>query len=153
MADLAMERRTLCSKLRMFRFGSLVVGISNLGILLFGALLLTSIVSDCSNEVKLPFSFAPFLAGVKIMAMVGAGKAQHAAAEAIMSRSMGDSIAVDAVIRHERRVGCFCFVLFEMRLNFVLANLLRLRSEQVSLEIRSNAIIGMAISLILAILR
>ncbi|KAJ3696868.1 hypothetical protein LUZ61_000573 [Rhynchospora tenuis] len=104
MADFAMETRTLLSKLRMFRFGSLVVGISNLGILLFGALLLVSIVSDCSNEVKVPFALAPFMAGVKILAMVGAGKAQHAAAETIMNRSMGESIAVDAVIRHERRV-------------------------------------------------
>lgn len=104
-----MERRTIFSKLRMFRFGSLVVGISNLGVLLFGALLLVSIVSDCSKEVKVPFSLAPLLAGVKIMAMVGAGKAQHAAAETIMSRSMDESIAVDAVIRHERRVGLFLF--------------------------------------------
>ncbi|KAF3337918.1 hypothetical protein FCM35_KLT18505 [Carex littledalei] len=104
MADLAMNRRTFFSKLRMFRFGSLVVGISNLGILLFGAFLLLSIVSDCSNQVKVPFALVPFIAGVKIMAMVGAGKAQHAAAETIMSRSMDESIAVDAVIRHERRV-------------------------------------------------
>lgn len=111
MADLAINRRCLFSKLRMFRFGSLVVGISNLGIVLFGALLLVSIVSDCSYQVKVPFALAPFMAGVKILAMVIAGKAQHAAAETIMSRSMDESIAVDAVIRHERRVGCFCFFL------------------------------------------
>lgn len=69
---------------------------------LLGGLLLASVVSGCSGQEKLPFAVVSLVASVRIVAMVGAGKAQQETAETIVNHPFESSIAVDAVIRHER---------------------------------------------------
>ncbi|XP_038989675.1 uncharacterized protein LOC103717554 isoform X2 [Phoenix dactylifera] len=103
-ADLSAERTTLVSSFRRVRWVSLFLGIWNLGVVLLGGFLLLSVVSGCSGEEKLPFSVVSLVAGVRIVAMVGAGKAQQETAETIVNHPIESSIAVDAVIRHERRM-------------------------------------------------
>nr|XP_010930154.1 uncharacterized protein LOC105051408 isoform X2 [Elaeis guineensis] len=102
--DLAAERMTMVSSFRKVRWVSIFLGIWNLGVVLFGGFLLLSVVSGCSDEEKLSFAVVSLVAGVRIMAMVGAGKAQQETAESIVNHPIESSIAVDAVIRHERRL-------------------------------------------------
>ncbi|XP_073008012.1 uncharacterized protein [Typha latifolia] len=103
-ADLAAETMSLASRLRMVRWVSLLVGCLNLGIIILGGCLLAFVVSSCPGGERLPFAVASMVAGVKIMSMIGAGMAQHATAEMIVRSPIESSIAVDAVVRHERRV-------------------------------------------------
>lgn len=102
--NLALERMTLVSSFRRVRWVSLFLGIWNLGVVLFGGFLLLSVVSSCSGEEKLSFAVVSLVAVVRIVAMVGAGKAQQETAETIVNHPIESSIAVDAMIRHERRV-------------------------------------------------
>nr|CAD1837117.1 unnamed protein product [Ananas comosus var. bracteatus] len=104
MADFAAERETLASKLRMVRWISLLVGVLNLGIVLLGGVLLDSVLSGCSAAAKLPVAAAALVAGVRVAAMVGAARAQHATAETIAGYLVDGSVAVDGALRHERRV-------------------------------------------------
>ncbi|XP_020111947.1 sn1-specific diacylglycerol lipase beta isoform X3 [Ananas comosus] len=104
MADFAAERETLASKLRMVRWISLLVGVLNLGIVLLGGVLLDSVVSGCSAAAKLPVAAAALVAGVRVAAMVGAARAQHATAETIAGYLVDGSVAVDGALRRERRV-------------------------------------------------
>ncbi|OAY69329.1 hypothetical protein ACMD2_24126 [Ananas comosus] len=103
MADFAAERETLASKLRMVRWISLLVGVLNLGIVLLGGVLLDSVVSGCSAAAKLPVAAAALVAGVRVAAMVGAARAQHATAETIAGYLVDGSVAVDGALRRERR--------------------------------------------------
>ncbi|CAA6663976.1 unnamed protein product [Spirodela intermedia] len=104
MANFAAERALLVSRLRSIRWISVVVGIGNLGVSSIGVYLLASMSSECSVEKKLPFVVATIVAGVRIMSMVGAAFAQMKTAASVASCLSEGSIAVDAVVRHERRV-------------------------------------------------
>jgi hypothetical protein len=90
----------------MVRVVSFLVGGLNLAVLLLGLYLIDAVLpSGCGG--MLAFAAAPAMAGVRVLAMIGAARAQHATADAIAKRHLheGDaSVAADAVARHEIRV-------------------------------------------------
>ncbi|OAY85840.1 hypothetical protein ACMD2_25855 [Ananas comosus] len=67
----------------MVRWISLLIGVLNLGIVLLGGILLDSVVSGFSATAKILIATTALIAGVRVAAMVGAARAQHAAAENI----------------------------------------------------------------------
>ncbi|XP_020092268.1 uncharacterized protein LOC109712883 isoform X2 [Ananas comosus] len=67
----------------MVRWISLLIGVLNLGIVLLGGILLDSVVSGFSATAKILIATTTLIAGVRVAAMVGAARAQHAAAENI----------------------------------------------------------------------
>ncbi|KAL6650937.1 hypothetical protein ACP70R_009862 [Stipagrostis hirtigluma subsp. patula] len=90
----------------MVRVVSFLVGGLNLAVLLLG-LYLIDVVLPPGCGGGLAFAAAPALAGVRVLAMVGAARAQHATADAIARRHLHEndaSVAADAVARHEIRV-------------------------------------------------
>ena len=90
----------------MVRVVSFLVGGLNLAVLLLGLYLADAVLpSGCRG--LLAFAAAPALAGVRVLAMIGAARAQHATADAIARRHLHEddaSVATDAVARHEIRV-------------------------------------------------
>ncbi|XP_039773321.1 diacylglycerol lipase-beta-like isoform X2 [Panicum virgatum] len=90
----------------MVRVVSFLVGGLNLAVLLLGLYLADAVLpSGCHG--LLAFAAAPALAGVRVLAMIGAARAQHATADAIARRHLHEddaSVAADAVARHEIRV-------------------------------------------------
>ncbi|KAF8715152.1 hypothetical protein HU200_027707 [Digitaria exilis] len=90
----------------MVRVVSFLVGGINLAVLLLGLYLINAVLpSGCAGG--LAFAAAPALAGVRVLAMIGAARAQHATADAIARRHLHEddaSVAADAVARHEIRV-------------------------------------------------
>ncbi|XP_066348411.1 uncharacterized protein [Miscanthus floridulus] len=93
-------------RIGMVRVVSFLVGGLNLAVLLLGLYLIDAVLpSGCGGA--LAFAAAPAMAGVRVLAMIGAARAQHATADAIAKRHLheGDtSVAADAVARHEIRV-------------------------------------------------
>nr|CAB3484933.1 unnamed protein product [Digitaria exilis] len=89
----------------MVRVVSFLVGGINLAVLLLGLYLINAVLpSGCAGG--LAFAAAPALAGVRVLAMIGAARAQHATADAIARRHLHEddaSVAADAVARHEIR--------------------------------------------------
>ncbi|CAN6276109.1 unnamed protein product [Urochloa humidicola] len=90
----------------MVRVVSFLVGGLNLAVLLLGLYLIDAVLpSGCGGALAL--ASAPALAGVRVLAMIGAARAQHATADAIARRHLHEdeaSVAADAVARHEIRV-------------------------------------------------
>ncbi|KAJ1271624.1 hypothetical protein BS78_06G141500 [Paspalum vaginatum] len=90
----------------MVRVVSFLVGGLNLAVLLLGLYLIDAVLSPgCGGGLAL--AAAPALAGVRVLAMIGAARAQHATADAIARRHLHEddaSVAADAVARHEIRV-------------------------------------------------
>ena len=90
----------------MVRVVSFLVGGLNLAVLLLGLYLADAVLpSGCRG--LLAFAATPALAGVRVLAMIGAARAQHATADAIARRHLHEddaSVAADAVARHEIRV-------------------------------------------------
>ncbi|KAL5213670.1 hypothetical protein ABZP36_002822 [Zizania latifolia] len=90
----------------MVRVVSFLVGGLNVAVLLLG-LYLIDVVLPPGCGGGLAFAAAPALAGVRVLAMLGAARAQHATADAIARRHLDEdaaSVAADAVARHEIRV-------------------------------------------------
>ncbi|WOL02425.1 hypothetical protein Cni_G11144 [Canna indica] len=92
-------RTTLVAKLRWVSF---LLGAWNVCVILLGGFLMATLLPGCSGE-KLPIAASMLIAGVRVFAMVGAGKAQQETAEVIVSSPI-DSAAADAVVRHEIRL-------------------------------------------------
>lgn len=110
--DLAAERTTFVAKVRRVRWASFLLGSWNIGVVLLGCFLMVYLLSGCSAEEKLPFAASTMIAGIRVVAMVGAGKAQQETAEIIVSCPT-DYATVDAVVRNDRRVfrfPSFCLV-------------------------------------------
>ncbi|XP_042456804.1 uncharacterized protein LOC122041243 isoform X3 [Zingiber officinale] len=101
--DFALGRSTLVAKLRSVRWIALLLGLSNLSVILLGVFLLIYLLRNCSGDEKLPFAASILSASIRVLAMVGAGKAQHETAEIIVSFPI-ESAAADAAVRHERRL-------------------------------------------------
>jgi len=93
-------------RIGMVRVVSFLVGGLNLAVLLLGLYLIDVVLPSGCGE-GLAFAAAPALAGVRVLAMIGAARAQHATADAIAKRHLHEcdaSVAADAVARHEIRV-------------------------------------------------
>ncbi|XP_009379930.2 uncharacterized protein LOC103968432 isoform X1 [Musa acuminata AAA Group] len=101
--DLVAERTTFVAKIRRVRWASFLLGSWNIGVVLLGCFLMVYLLSGCSAEEKLPFAASTMIAGIRVVAMVGAGKAQQETAEIIVSCPT-DSATVDAVVRNDRRL-------------------------------------------------
>ncbi|THU53369.1 hypothetical protein C4D60_Mb10t13680 [Musa balbisiana] len=101
--DLAAEQTTFVAKVRRVRWASFLLGSWNIGVVLVGCFLIVYLLSGCSAEEKLPFAASTMIAGIRVVAMVGAGKAQQETAEIIVSCPT-DSATVDAVVRNDRRL-------------------------------------------------
>lgn len=90
----------------MVRVVSFLVGGLNLAVLLLGLYLIDAVLpSGCGGGLAI--AAAPALAGVRVLSMIGAARAQHATADAIARRHLHEddaSVAADAVARHEIRV-------------------------------------------------
>uniref|UniRef100_A0A0D9W6I3 Uncharacterized protein n=1 Tax=Leersia perrieri TaxID=77586 RepID=A0A0D9W6I3_9ORYZ len=90
----------------MVRAVSFLVGGLNVAVLLLGIYLIDGVLPPgCGGGLAL--AAAPALAGVRVLAMIGAARAQHATADAIARRHLDEgaaSVAADAVARHEIRV-------------------------------------------------
>ncbi|XP_062184314.1 uncharacterized protein LOC133888178 isoform X2 [Phragmites australis] len=90
----------------MVRVVSFLVGGLNFAVLLLGLYLIDAVLPPgCGGGLAL--AAAPALAGVRVLGMVGAARAQHATADAIARRHLHEadaSVAADAVARHEIRL-------------------------------------------------
>ncbi|TVU15468.1 hypothetical protein EJB05_38990, partial [Eragrostis curvula] len=90
----------------MVRVVSFLVGGLNLAVLLLGLYLIDAVLPPgCRGGHA--FAAAPSLAAIRVLAMVGAARAQHATADAIARRHLHEadaSVAADAVARHDIRV-------------------------------------------------
>ncbi|XP_078441057.1 lipase class 3 family protein isoform X2 [Wolffia australiana] len=104
MANLAVERSSLMSKLRSLRWVCVVVGFGNLGVALVGVYMLSSMSSTCSFGEKLTFITIIVIASVRIVSMVGVALAQMETASSVANCLSEGYVAVDASVRHERRV-------------------------------------------------
>jgi hypothetical protein len=90
----------------MVRVVSFLVGGLNLAVLLLGLYLIDAVLPPGCGA-GLAIAAAPALAGVRVLGMIGAARAQHATADAIAKRHLHEddaSVAADAVARHEIRV-------------------------------------------------
>lgn len=98
------------SMLKKMRWCSLIMGISNVFVIILGAILIDLVYSDCGWD-KDVLLFVAILVGscIRIFIMIRTGIAQQATATMIIN-SLAQSAVLDAVIRHERRVGT-CFLL------------------------------------------
>ncbi|URE42619.1 Lipase (class 3) [Musa troglodytarum] len=101
--DLAAERTTFVAKIRRLRWASFLLGSWNIGVVVLGCFLMVYLLSGCSAEEKLPFAASTMIAGIRVFAMVGTGKAQQETAEIIVSCPT-DSATVDSVVRNDRRL-------------------------------------------------
>ncbi|KAF6170058.1 hypothetical protein GIB67_042863 [Kingdonia uniflora] len=90
------------SKLKTLRWATLVLGVSNLILIVFGLILAVS-ASHCSHSESLSLAFVLIIAVVRNVWMVATGIAQEATATTILSVP-SDSVAADAVFRLERRM-------------------------------------------------
>ncbi|KAL5216203.1 hypothetical protein ABZP36_007604 [Zizania latifolia] len=99
-------------RLGMVRVVSFLVGGLNVAVLLLGLYLIDAVLPrGCGAGLAL--SAAPALAGVRVLSMVGAARAQHATADAIARRHLDEgaaSVAADAVARHDIRVRYKCWL-------------------------------------------
>lgn len=90
----------------MVRIVSFLVGGLNLAVLLLGLYLIDAVLpTGCHGGHA--FAAASALAAIRVLAMVGAARAQHATADAIARRHLHEadaSVAADAVARHDIRV-------------------------------------------------
>ncbi|XP_058093977.1 uncharacterized protein LOC131240008 isoform X2 [Magnolia sinica] len=103
MANFVAEKLML-SKLRTVRWVTLFLGFSNMGVIVLGGILMIWVFPGCSRGQILPFVVVAVVAGIRIMSMIGTGIAQEATATTILGQQQAESAAVDAVIRHERRI-------------------------------------------------
>ncbi|GJN02511.1 hypothetical protein PR202_ga19870 [Eleusine coracana subsp. coracana] len=89
----------------MVRVVSFLVGGLNLAVLLLGLYLIDAVLpTGCHGGHA--FAAASALAAIRVLAMVGAARAQHATADAIARRHLHEadaSVAADAVARHDIR--------------------------------------------------
>ncbi|XP_040379409.1 uncharacterized protein LOC102717245 isoform X2 [Oryza brachyantha] len=90
----------------MVRVVSFLVGGLNVAVLLLGLYLIDGVLPPgCGGGLAL--AAAPALAGVRVLSMIGAARAQHATADAIARLHLDEgaaSVAADAVARHDIRV-------------------------------------------------
>ncbi|CAL5026754.1 unnamed protein product [Urochloa decumbens] len=105
-AAAAAEAAAASFRVGMVRVVSFLVGGLNLAVLLLGLYLIDAVLpSGCGGALAL--AAAPAMAGVRVLTMIGAARAQHATADAIARRHLHEddaSVAADAVARHEIRV-------------------------------------------------
>ncbi|RWW71828.1 hypothetical protein BHE74_00020401 [Ensete ventricosum] len=128
--DLATERTTFVAKIRRVRWASFLLGSWNIGVVLLGCFLMVYLLSGCSAVEKLPFAASTMIAGIRVVAMVGAGKAQQETAEIIVSCPT-DSATIDAVVRNDRRVFRFPSLVFYLGVSWMVV-------ERVSLETQKD---------------
>ena len=92
----------------MVRLVSFLVGGLNCAVMLLGLYLIDAVLpQSCGGGLAV--ASAPVMAGVRVLAMLGTARAQHATADAIARRHLEEgaaSVAEDAVARHEIRVRC-----------------------------------------------
>lgn len=97
----------MLEKRSSIRSSTYVIGISNLVVIVLGVILVIySSFGRCNGGKILPLIVVAMAASVRIIAMFGIAIAQQATATSILSSPQVDSSssAVDAVIRHERRM-------------------------------------------------
>ncbi|KQJ83283.1 sn1-specific diacylglycerol lipase beta isoform X3 [Brachypodium distachyon] len=96
----------------MVRVVSFLVGGLNFAVLLLGLYLIDAVLPPgCGSGLAL--ASVPAMAGVRVLAMLGTARAQHATADAIARRHLDEgaaSVAEDVVARHEIRVRYKCWL-------------------------------------------
>uniref|UniRef100_A0ACD5UCB8 Uncharacterized protein n=2 Tax=Avena sativa TaxID=4498 RepID=A0ACD5UCB8_AVESA len=99
-------------RVSMVRVVSFLVGGLNCAVMLLGLYLMDAVLPPgCGRELAV--ASAPVMAGVRVLAMLGSARAQHATADAIARRHLDEgaaSVAEDAVARHEIRVRYKCWL-------------------------------------------
>uniref|UniRef100_A0ACD5UT02 Uncharacterized protein n=1 Tax=Avena sativa TaxID=4498 RepID=A0ACD5UT02_AVESA len=99
-------------RVSMVRVVSFLVGGLNCAVMLLGLYLMDAVLPpDCGRGLAV--ASAPVMAGVRVLSMLGAARAQHATADAIARRHLDEgaaSVAEDAVARHEIRVRYKCWL-------------------------------------------
>ena len=105
-APAAAAGRATSFRVGMVRVVSFLVGGLNCAIMLLGVYLIDAVLPQpCAGGLAV--ASAPVMAGVRLLAMLGTARAQHATADAIARRHLHEeaaSVAEDAVARHEIRV-------------------------------------------------
>ncbi|KAL6970823.1 hypothetical protein U1Q18_030507 [Sarracenia purpurea var. burkii] len=89
--------------LKNLRWCTLITGLSNVVVIILGAILMTLVYPACGHKDILPFTFILFGSCLRIVIMIRAGISQRATATIVLNSSPQSSV-LDAVIRHERRV-------------------------------------------------
>lgn len=93
------------SPLKNLRWVVIVSGLSNAVVVLLGGVLVILAYPSCNRRYLFPFVAVSLASGIRIVAMVPSGIAQRATAKIILETPAESSAAaVDAVIRHERRM-------------------------------------------------
>ncbi|KAF5942040.1 hypothetical protein HYC85_019682 [Camellia sinensis] len=90
------------STLKNLRCCAVITGLSNVVVILIGAILIKLVYPDCGHKDILPFVVILLGCCIKIFIMIRTGIAQQATATMILNRP-SQSAVLDAVIRHERR--------------------------------------------------
>ncbi|XP_072965575.1 uncharacterized protein [Typha angustifolia] len=105
MRDLVVvERAALFSMLRTVRWLSLILLFVNVGLVLMGGIWVGSSSPSCSVGDKLPMVLVSLVAGIRMVYMVWAGRAQCSTAAAIVSHVSESSAGADSTVRCERRM-------------------------------------------------
>ncbi|CAL5413990.1 unnamed protein product [Camellia sinensis] len=91
------------STLKNLRCCAVITGLSNVVVILIGAILIKLVYPDCGHKDILPFVVILLGCCIKIFIMIRTGIAQQATATMILNRP-SQSAVLDAVIRHERRI-------------------------------------------------
>lgn len=106
------------SKLKNLTWATVVLGVSNMVVILIGGILVLVAFPSCGVDAVLPILMVLLASAVRIVTMVRTGIAQKATAASILSSPVESSV-VDAVSRHERRVTMhlhFCLLIFSSAL-------------------------------------
>ncbi|XP_028106234.1 uncharacterized protein LOC114305352 isoform X2 [Camellia sinensis] len=91
------------STFKNLRCCAVITGLSNVVVILIGAILIKLVYPDCGHKDILPFVVILLGCCIKIFIMIRTGIAQQATATMILNRP-SQSAVLDAVIRHERRI-------------------------------------------------
>uniref|UniRef100_A0A5B7ATG0 Uncharacterized protein n=1 Tax=Davidia involucrata TaxID=16924 RepID=A0A5B7ATG0_DAVIN len=91
------------SNLKNLRWAAVILGVSNVLVIILGVILMVLVYPSCGHADILPFLLILLASCVRIAAMIPTGIAQQATAMMIL-KSPAETALVDAVIRHERRM-------------------------------------------------
>ncbi|KAJ7957348.1 Sn1-specific diacylglycerol lipase beta [Quillaja saponaria] len=92
------------TRLENVRLITIILGISNVLVVVLGGVLILQAYPECDGRYILPFVAVSFAACVRIGVMIQSGIAQEATARIVLETPSDSTTVVDAVIRQERRI-------------------------------------------------
>ncbi|KAA8531338.1 hypothetical protein F0562_006047 [Nyssa sinensis] len=92
------------SILKNLRWAAVIMGVSNVLVIILGVILMVLVYPSCGHADILPFLLILLASGVRIAAMIPTGIAQQATAMMILKSPAAETAVMDAVIRHETRM-------------------------------------------------